>query len=267
MPPPDFFTRLREYYRQVALVLQGQAAAASIFPNSNDVGGSRERIYFQFLKLHAPSKCNVFFGGFIFDDDGRESKQMDIIVTTDTTPRFDFHNQDGTGKSFSPVEGTLAAVSLKSTLDKKELYDALDGIASIPHTRSLEGRKNNMLLVRHYEDWPLKVIYASKGIAPITLLDHLNSYYLKNPVPVSRRPDFIHVAGSCFIARGKDNTVRVDPVTGDGNDIAAGDYFLTMHNPDLQAISWVLQELQIRANISSQFLFSYDELVRKVLRF
>ena len=62
-----------------------------------------------------PFKCNVFAGGFLFNDAGNESKQLDVIVTTDTTPRFDLHNADGAGKSFSPVDGTLAAVALPLT--------------------------------------------------------------------------------------------------------------------------------------------------------
>lgn len=115
----SFSKRLREYYLRVAKVLRGEADAASIFPNSSDVGVSRERIYADFLRQHTPSKCNVFLGGFLFHMDGSESKQLDIIVTTDTAPRFDFHNPDGGGKSFSPVEGTLGVVSIKSNLDKK----------------------------------------------------------------------------------------------------------------------------------------------------
>lgn len=95
-----FFERLRAYYLDVAAVLRGEAKAASIFPNSTDVGISRERIYAEFLRQHAPSKCNVFYGGFLFGEDGSESNQLDVIVTTDTTPRYNLHNSDGSGKSF-----------------------------------------------------------------------------------------------------------------------------------------------------------------------
>ncbi len=77
--PTNFFIRLREYYVKVAEVLRGDADAASIFPNSTDVGMSRERVYADFLKQHAPSKCNVFLGGFLFDEDGSESKQMEAM--------------------------------------------------------------------------------------------------------------------------------------------------------------------------------------------
>ena len=103
----NFFLRLRKYFDRVGAVLRGEAESASIFPNTADIGMSRERVYSEFLRLHAPSKCNVFLGGFLFDMQGTESRQLDVIITTDTTPRYDLHNRDGAGKSFSPVEGTL----------------------------------------------------------------------------------------------------------------------------------------------------------------
>jgi hypothetical protein len=161
----QFFQRLRAYYLQVAAVLRGEAEAALIFPNPTDIGMSRERVYAEFLRQHAPSKCNVFLGGFLFGNDGSESAQLDVIVTTDTTPRFNFHNPDGQGKSFSPVEGTVAVASIKSTLNKNELEGALAGIARIPPTGPLAGRVTLGFAIRNYDDWPYKIIYASDGIS------------------------------------------------------------------------------------------------------
>ena len=156
-----FYQRLRDYYLNVAAVLRGEARAASIFPNTTDIGMSREQVYAEFLRQHAPSKCNVIFGGFLFGEDGSESGQLDVLVTTDTTPRFNFHNKDGHGKSFSPVEGTLGVASIKSMLNKNELEDALSGIAAIPPSASLEGRVSFALSIKNYDDWPYKIIYAS----------------------------------------------------------------------------------------------------------
>ncbi|HYX72390.1 MAG TPA: DUF6602 domain-containing protein, partial [Nitrososphaera sp.] len=149
MPGP-FFQRLRKYYLDVAEVLRGEAGAASVFPNSTDIGISRERVYAEFLKQHAPSKCNVFLGGFLFGEDGSESGQLDVIITTDTTPRFDFHNRQGMGKSFSPVEGTLGVASIKSTLNKNELENALKSIAAIPPTSPVEDRLTLGLTLTNY---------------------------------------------------------------------------------------------------------------------
>lgn len=256
-----FFDRLRAYYTRVAEVLRGEADAASIFANTTDTGISRELVYMEFLKQHAPSKCSVFLGGFLFDDDGAESKQLDIIITTDTTPRFNFHSK-GAGKSFSPVEGTLGVVSVKSTLNQAELFDALGGIASIPPTRTLEGRVTDQINIKNYEDWPLKIVYATNGIKPDTLLTHLNAYYVDNPeIPLTRRPDFIHVAGSCLIVRTQECMSLHDKDSNTAVPLPIGTYHLAATDPDLQAIVWILGQLQQNATASTHILFSYSSLV------
>lgn len=261
----NFFHRLRTYYTKVAEVLRGEADAASVFANTTDIGMSRELAYAEFLKQHAPSKCNVFLGGFLFDDDGTESKQLDIIIATDTAPRFNFHNKDGSGKSFSPVEGTLGVVSVKSTLNKAELFDALGGMASIPPTRPLDGRVNVLLTIKNYEDWPVKIVYASKGIAPETLLAHLGDYYVANPsIPFNRRPNIIHVAGSCFIVRAHEGMKMHDLGTGIAKALEMGTYHLLTTDSDLQAIVWTLDQLQQNATASTHILFSYNSLINRV---
>jgi hypothetical protein len=235
MPKP-FFQRLKDYYESVGAVLRGEADAASIFPNTTDIGMSREKIYAEFLKNHVPSKCNVFFGGFVFGNDGSESGQLDIIVTTDTAPRFDFHNRSGDGKSFSPVEGTLAVVSIKSTLNKAQLEDSLKGIAAIPPTRPLGNRANPMIRIEGYEDWPYKVVYASNGIALHTLMDHLNEFYRLHPnIPVTRRPNIIHVAGLYVIFRLAEPMTVWDKNIGKEISTEAGTYYPFVTDPDLQA--------------------------------
>lgn len=138
--PQDFFSRLGEYYLKVSEVFRGEADVANIFPNPADRGSTRETIYATFLRQHAPSKCNVLFGGYLFQDDGDESGQLDVIVTTDTSPRFDYLKTNGHGKTFAPVEGTLAVAAIKSTFAKDDIYDTLSNIASIPPTKPLGKR-------------------------------------------------------------------------------------------------------------------------------
>lgn len=259
-----FFDRLVKYYEDVGKVLRGEADAAAIFPNSSDVGISREKVYIEFLKQHAPSKCNIFQGGFIFDTTGNESKQMDVIATTDTAPRFDFHNRGGDGKSFSPVEGTLGAFSIKSTLDKKELFDALTGIASIPNTSSLEGRVNPLHRIWDYDDWPLKVIYANNGISAAELWKHLHEFYAENDIPFSRRPNFIHVAGKYLIVRIVQGMAPTD-ADGSRSDSKLNTFWITTDKPDVQAINWTIAALQSKAMQTNQIAFDYSEIVSKVV--
>jgi hypothetical protein len=260
-----FFYRLRDYYLRVAEVLRGEADAASVFPNKPDIGAARERVYADFLRQHAPSKCNVFLGGFLFDDDGVESKQLDVIVTTDTTPRFDLLNPEGAGKSFSPVEGTLAVASIKSRLDKNALEDALSNIASIPAMKSLEGRVNIMIKVRGYDDWPYKIVYATDGLDGETVLRHANSFYdQRADIPITRRPHMIHVAGKYVIMRAVPGMELVSTTGGPKETPQLGTYLLIVRDADLHGIVWALDNLQQNASASTHIIFSYGNLINKV---
>jgi hypothetical protein len=265
MPQP-FFHRLRDYYIKVAAVLRGEADAASVFPNTSDVGMSREQVYAAFLRQHAPSKCNIFHGGFLFDDNGNESKQLDVIVTTDTAPRFNFHNPGGAGKSFSPVEGTLGVASIKSMLDKAQLEDVLSNIASIPAMKSLEGRVSFTIRIEHYDDWPYKIVYATDGLEGGTILGHVNSFYEQHPdIPITRRPHLIHVAGKYVIIRAVPGMTLMSMAGRPEEGLELGTYRLITRYPDLQGVVWVLDGLQRNAVGSAQILFSYGDLVNKVI--
>lgn len=252
-----FFDRLWAYYSKVGEVLRGEASAASIFPNSTDVGISREQIYAQFLRQHCPSKCNVLFGGFLFDEKGTESKQLDIIVTNDACPQFNFFGE--TGKTFACVEGALAAVSVKSMLNKEELIDSLLNIASIPPTASLQNRLSPLVRIANYDDWPYKVIYASNGLNHDTISQHIHEFYAENAnIPSNRRPNIIHVAGKYYILRCIGNE------TFDGRTFEPGTFVPCAVSPDPQAIAWLITGIQQRAIASDHILFKYDFIINEL---
>jgi hypothetical protein len=263
-----FYTRLRNYYTNVAAVLRGEANAASVFPNPTDIGTTRERIYAEFLRQHAPAKCNVQLGGFLFGFDGNESDQIDVLVTTDTAPRYEFTKSGGEIKSFAPVEGTLGVASIKSKLNKRQLEDALNGMAKIPPTASLKGRLGLGVTLRNYDDWPYKVIYASEGIDSKTLMNHLVGFYKRHPsIPVSRRPNLIHIAGKYAILRFDDTMDFLDRTTllKDARP-PIGSFCLVEKEPDITAIAWVLDALQQKSTEASYIRFSYHEMLNRVQR-
>jgi hypothetical protein len=122
-----------------------------------------------------------------------------------------------------------------------------------------------MLNIKNYDDWPVKIVYASKGIAPETLLAHVNEYYTQNPaVPLNRRPHFIHVAGSCLLVRAQEGMSIHDRGSGTSVPLLFGTYHLMTTDPDLQAIIWTLNQLQKNATVSTHILFSYDSIINKV---
>ena len=258
----NFYERLHKYYEDVAKVLRGEAAVAAIFPNATDIGTSREKVYKEFLKMHAPSKCNVLFGGFLFHENGDESNQIDILINVDTTPRFNFFNQDGTGKTFAPVEGTIGVVSVKSTLDKFQLFDALENIASIPPMASLEGRIPPFAVISDYEDWPYKIVYASNGSAGETIQRHVVEYYQEHSgIPATRRPHVIHVAGKYAIFRVVKGMKAKD--LGD-NVYPEGAFVLQKTNSDVSAIVWTLNGIQVNAQASSYILYTYTHIINRI---
>lgn len=266
MPQP-FFARLAYYYGQVAEVLKGNAEIASIFPNTTDIGMSREVIYAEVLRKHSPSSLNVFLGGFLFDAKGNESKQLDVIATAHSAGRFDLLNSSGIGKSFANVEGAVGVASIKSTLDRKEIRDALEGLASIPTTGS-PAYASNLISVPDYSDWPYKIVYASDGIAQDTLMSHIMEFYAENQhIPLERRPNLIHVLGKYTIVRSIKGHKFGVANGKDGFEIMPGQYIPSNRDPDIQGLMLVAFEMQKKANEANHLLFSqstefYENFVR-----
>jgi hypothetical protein len=242
--PQSFYARLKQYYIKIGAVLRGEADAASIFPNTTDVGISRENVYVEFLKMHLPSSCNVSLGGFLFNLEGKESNQIDVIVTNDVAPQFNFHNRDGSGKTFACIEGCVAVASIKSNLNSGELRDSLQNLASIPDKKSLDGRVVFLLNVPDYDEWPFKVIYASNGVSIDTALKTVTEFYDSNPhIPYWKRPNIIHVAG-------KYNIVRVGKEGGkmrDGTELPAHAFIAQSDSTDVYALSYATVHIQQNA--------------------
>jgi hypothetical protein len=258
----EFYKRLHEYFSTVGKVLRSQADVARIFPNTTDKGMSREAIYAKVLKDHLPPICNVKFGGFVFGVEGDESKQLDIIISNDKSIQFDHLMTEEGGKSFCCIEGCIGVVSVKSNLDKKELLDSLEGFKSLPEKTALGNR--NLLMHReilHYDDWPYKIIFASSGLMPDTLLKHLNTFYEANAeIPINKRPNHIHVAGSCNIIRaiGPNTQMR------NGERIEVGKFHLQTTSPDVFGLGFVIADMQAMAMASNFIAYEYSSVINNL---
>jgi len=246
-----------EYYTNVGKVLRGEAGAASVFANTIDIGASRERIYAEVLKAHLPSSCNVVFGGFLFDQEGNESKQIDILVINESSPRFDFHNKDGTGKSFACIDGCVGVVSVKSKLDSAQLIDSLENIASIPDKQPLPNDQIIGGITLDSSDWPCKIVYASDGITLSSLQESLTHFYSDNPrIPFHKRPNLIHVAGKYAIVRSK-----VDSTGPDGTAARSGDFIGKNDATDAFGILTATLYIQEIALASKYVLYCYRKML------
>jgi hypothetical protein len=133
----NVFNRLLEYFQSQADSLDAKAAASSIFENRPDIGTEREEILLEFIAEHLSTRCRIRKGGYIFDSSGKESKQIDLIITNDLTLQFTKSLVNAFQKSFNCIEGCYCAISVKSMLDKRALYDSIGNLASIPNSKQL----------------------------------------------------------------------------------------------------------------------------------
>ena len=274
-----FFKRLEKYFSHVGKTLREESEAASIFDNKTDIGVSREHSYASFLKEHIPSQCNVFFGGFLFDFEGNESKQIDLIVTGKDALKFNLNSKDDTGKSFTCIDGCVAVVGIKSNLNSHELENSLDNFASLPQKRNIENRIDNFINKKKtdpnalktmpflkidnnfYDDWPFKIIYASKGVGIKTAVETIENFYQNHSdIPDWKKPNMIHVAGNYVIAKIPSNGAK-DPT---GKELKPNSFHAMPEFSDAYGLLKAAIGIQNVASISSRVFYNYSNLFKNM---
>lgn len=210
------------YFQGIADDITNAEQISAIYPNASDVGDIRENILKSFLIQHLPARCSVTKGGFIFDSLNNESKQMDIIVTHDAALNFAYFDRaDSQNKKFQNVEGCLAAVTVKSTLEKDALHDALTNLASIPKMPEsiFESINPGISNREQYLLFPKKIVFAFEGASVQTVLKHVNEFYSKKSFEDYKKADLIIVNNSFSIVR-----VREGAQTRNGSKPKSGTY-------------------------------------------
>ncbi len=196
---------------------------------------------------------------------------MDILVTNDVSPRFDLGE-----KSFACVDGAIAVVSIRSDLDKRELFEALDNIASVPRKRPLnafglvsdvrftDGTITRNIEIPHYNEWPFKMIYSARGPQLETLMKNLMEYCeTHNERPANVFPNMIHVGEEYSVIRTlpgqmmqhADGQFEEMP-KGWGTNVAQGPAF---------HLQYAIQNIQRNAVASQFILFEYEEMMKRAV--
>lgn len=257
-----FPERLREYLTDAIAVLNGEASAAKVFPNTTDHGQSKERSFLDLLRLHIPKQCNIFLGGYLFNLEGEESKQIDVIVSDANSLTFDLLNKDGAGKAFGCVDGVIAVFSLKSRLDKDGIIDCLGNIASIPEGTALNEKNSDPRIdFAVMADGPLKAVLAFEGNSPDNIFGHMREFYGDDPdIPNSRRPTFIHVMGEYTLARA------LVPMKNDaGRTMIPGQYGTRRHDADLYFFASILTEIEKITRLHRHVFYDYTPVFQRAI--
>jgi len=112
--------------------------------HSGEKGRNNEAILVEFLRRRLPTRYTVSTGKVVATG-GQESGQIDVIVHDRLeTPAF----VDAHAWSLVPVESVYAVISVKTTLTKPELRDALASLASV---RSLPRTAASVLVAGRME--------------------------------------------------------------------------------------------------------------------
>jgi hypothetical protein len=250
MPIP-FYERLASYYEYLGGILRAEKKLASIFPNNADIGWIRESQYAKILANHLPDGCNILFGGFLFDKDGSESRQTDIIICSDTIPQFKVED-----KSFAPIDGTIAVVEVKSNLTKEQLIISLDAFAALPTPSVLEDWQLSAIhdRVRFNRSDPFLIIFAYDGIDKMSIHRVLTEYYTLHPeIPIEKRPNMIHICGKSFTLK--------TPMPG----TSAHEFVPFSDEKDIKAFSQTFIRIQELTGIHRNVLWKFQYILSAIL--
>jgi len=181
------------------------------FINADD-GANRETALLNFLKRHIPSRTKISTGGYLFDSNGNKSKQIDLLLTNDSTLQFN-QSLEFPGKVFNCTEGCGAVISIKTKLEKKDLYDSLDNLASIPLEKHfIFTNKEYSLSDLRIKRIPLKIIFAYKGQSSQKTKKDLMEYYKTHNQDKKYKFDLLIVNNEYVITNIFEK--GIDPLTG-----------------------------------------------------
>lgn len=255
------FERIRDYYQNIANVLNDEKEASKIFLNPSDLGFTREKIFKQFLETHLPKRCDIISGGFLIDSNGTESKQIDIIVTNDLTLQFKKFASNG-GRAFCTIEGCYAAIAVKSELTKPRLEQSLDEFASIPKMPQLEITKfiNTGDTI---ERLPFKIIFAFSGTPCPEIMNHINEYYKSKQIPIEQTVDLVIV----------NNEFVIQKVGRNGGDLSDGTKLPPFAYVPMDKKKYIggyglwqlITMIQLPANLSSHVLLGFQRYTDKII--
>lgn len=254
---------LAEYFDSWADRLNDEAHAQKIFMNSDDRGENKEIILQGFLEGHLPKRCDIFRGGYIFDSFGNKSSQIDLIVTSEFTLQFKQTIAKSETKSFNCVEGSIAAISVKSTLDKKQLCEAIDNLASLPTAKYyLQLDPHDQMTYEVITQTPFKVIFAYKGVNVKALLRDLKIHLKNNKIPIDRAPDLIIVNKRCYISKKQNGHFSRNI----GDYSAGGSYLATHGSKHIGGLALVslVSAIQRLSNLGSLVMLNFYEYQRRI---
>jgi hypothetical protein len=257
--------KLIDYFQGESDKLQSHHSTSSVFQNRSDIGYEREQSFEDFLKIHIPKRCEVDLGGFVFDANNQVSKQIDIIISNDFT--LQFKDRLGSAKSFNCIEGCNAVFSIKSNLNKDQMKDSIQNLASVPLSKEILFNPSVKNIENISKQTPLKVIFSYEGINTDTLLKDMIEHQKQKNIPTESMPDFIIVNKKFYAWK---NIIPTKVINNDKPDqLNYGDYCVEDGYNKIGGIALLhlLTTIQKISNLSIVTLFNFSKYFEKAYEY
>lgn len=236
-----FNSPFQGWFDTLEVILERQAKLAGLLDHGVMMGNAREFFVANVLKSVLPPSLHIGTGKII-DVKGNTSKQVDVIIYDPQFPVM----ETSKGQGMYLVDGVIAAIEIKSTLDKQKLWDALDNCLSVG---SLEVATHDQSAARRLFDnewsvlrlnWPATYIFGfqSKTDSIKTLGDIVEDWWKQRGFTfkdMRRMPEVISAGNIIGLASGRWMQVAVD------GELASKVLKSTGDNPFITFAFWKLK--------------------------
>lgn len=160
----------KAHFHDMRIRLLEQTIGARGLINNNDLGDENERIWLQFLEKELGPMFRVIRGGSIWDHEGNQSGQIDLIVVPADARIMTLSGAEG-GRAMVYVDQVISAIMVTSTLSPEKLRSDWSALQKIP--AFTEKEKDHAHLKGH--TWPLCYIVSSQSDESKRLRDEWSS--------------------------------------------------------------------------------------------
>lgn len=134
-PKVNVKEQIKKWFSHLEKVLSSELEGADIMDHKPSKGGLRELFVKKILERFLPWGVSIGSGKIYSSHSQKKSRQIDVIIFDNRFPKFALSGESE--DAIYPLEGVIATIEVKSTLNSKTLAEALENCYSV-NTLGLE---------------------------------------------------------------------------------------------------------------------------------
>lgn len=123
---------MKRSVRAYTKIVEAELGATSLQSHSPTKGGARERVIRDSFLRHFLPRCYGVGSGLVFSADGNDSRQVDIVIYDDV---YSIVLRKDKENLLFPCESVFGSIEVKSSLNSKELKQAVENIRSLKNLK------------------------------------------------------------------------------------------------------------------------------------